>query len=90
MEPFVVWSKHMSILQTFEISDGSAVPQLLRPVYPGQFHNVKQNLFNVVIVADLSQTTALHFITNTMNMIIQRGFPFRFGVVPISETEAGQ
>lgn len=64
-------------------------PQLLAPVYPGQFHNVKQNLFNVVTVVDLSQSSTLNFIAGAVSNIIRRGFPFRFGIVPIVETEDG-
>ncbi|KAL5480943.1 KRE5 [Sanghuangporus weigelae] len=60
---------------------------LLRQLYPGQFHNVKQNLINVVLVADLSQTATLNFIAGPVNNIISRGFPIRFGVVPTVETE---
>ncbi|KAL5522625.1 hypothetical protein ACEPAG_8642 [Sanghuangporus baumii] len=60
---------------------------LLRQLYPGQFHNVKQNLINIVLVADLSQTATLNFIAGPVNNIISRGFPIRFGVVPTVETE---
>lgn len=59
-------------------------------MYPGQFPNVKLNLFNIVLVVDLSQTSSINFIAGAVNMIIQRGFPFRFGVVPLVETEQGE
>ncbi|KAF9027018.1 hypothetical protein BDZ89DRAFT_1102004 [Hymenopellis radicata] len=62
---------------------------LLRPVYPGQFHNVKLNLFNVVLLLDLSQPNALAFVSGAVKNIIDRNFPFRFGVVPSLETEDG-
>jgi UDP-glucose:glycoprotein glucosyltransferase len=58
-------------------------------MYPGQFPNIKLNLFNVVIVLDLSQTSALKLITGSISGIINRSFPIRFGVVPITETEEG-
>ncbi|KAF8069177.1 glycosyltransferase family 24 protein [Lyophyllum atratum] len=61
---------------------------LLRPVYHG-FPSVKLNLFNVVLVLDLSQTTSLSFIAGPMANIINRNFPLRFGVVPSAETEDG-
>lgn len=63
--------------------------QLLRPVYPGQFHSVRQNLVNVVLVVDLSKTSSLHFLAAPVNNIITRGFPIRFGVVPDVESEEG-
>ncbi|KAL6299204.1 glycosyltransferase family 24 protein [Sparassis latifolia] len=62
---------------------------LLRPMYPGQFPNVKANLFNVVLAVDLSRSSSLHFISTSVSNIISRSFPARFGIVPIVETEEG-
>ncbi|KAK0458728.1 UDP-glucose:glycoprotein glucosyltransferase-domain-containing protein, partial [Desarmillaria tabescens] len=66
-----------------------AISTLLRPLYPGQFHNIKRNIFNVVLVLDLSQTNALTFIGGAVANIIERSFPFRFGIVPSIESEDG-
>ncbi|KZT24849.1 glycosyltransferase family 24 protein [Neolentinus lepideus HHB14362 ss-1] len=63
---------------------------MLRPIYPGSYHNVKLNLWNVVLVMDLSQTSSLNFLSSTVSNIIQRNFPFRFGVVPAVESEEGK
>lgn len=54
------------------------------------FHNIKLNIYNVILVVDLSQPTALSFIAGPVSNIIERNFPFRFGIVPILETENGQ
>lgn len=51
---------------------------------------LKLNLFNVVLVLDLSRPANLVFVAGTMHSIIERGFPFHFGVVPIVETEDGK
>ncbi len=59
-------------------------------MYPGQLPNLKLNIFNVVVVADLSQSSALNFIAGAVSNIIQRNFPFRWGIVPIIETEEGE
>ncbi|KAF4586958.1 hypothetical protein EYR40_010976 [Pleurotus pulmonarius] len=64
--------------------------RLMHPTYPGMFHNIKLNIYNVILVVDLSQPTALSFITGPVSNIIERNFPFRFGIVPILETENGQ
>ncbi|KAF5378749.1 hypothetical protein D9615_006978 [Tricholomella constricta] len=61
---------------------------LLRPTYHG-FPSVRLNLFNIILVLDLSQTTSVSFIAGTMANIINRDLPFRFGVVPLTETEDG-
>lgn len=58
-------------------------------MYPGQFPNVKLNLFNIVLVLDLSNPDSLTFLGGAVRNIIDRNFPFRFGVVPIVETEDG-
>ncbi|KAJ3987860.1 glycosyltransferase family 24 protein [Lentinula detonsa] len=68
---------------------GASITGLLRPLFPGQFHMIKLNLFNVVLALDLSRPANLVFVAGTMHGIIERGFPFRFGVVPIVETEDG-
>lgn len=64
--------------------------QMMRPLYPGQFHHIKLNLLNVVLVLDLSQLSSLNFVANVVSNIINRGFPFRFGVVPMVESEDGE
>ncbi|KAJ7485860.1 glycosyltransferase family 24 protein [Mycena latifolia] len=68
---------------------GTSIHGLLRPLYPGQFHNIKRNLYNVVLVLDLSQPSSVQTITGAVASIIGRGFPFRFGVVPAAQSEDG-
>jgi UDP-glucose:glycoprotein glucosyltransferase len=58
-------------------------------MYPGQAPTVRRNMYNVIFIFDLAQPASLHFITNTLSMLIDRSFPVRFGIVPILETEAG-
>ncbi|KAH9024388.1 UDP-glucose:glycoprotein glucosyltransferase-domain-containing protein [Lactarius pseudohatsudake] len=62
---------------------------LLHPTYPGQAPTIRRNMFNVVFVFDLSRSASLHFITNTISMLIDRSYPIRLGIVPIVETEEG-
>ena len=61
--------------------------QLLRPLHPREFHNIKKNIFNIVTVLDLTNTNTLGFVSVTLMNLINRGYPFRFGFVPIIETE---
>ncbi|KII87653.1 glycosyltransferase family 24 protein [Plicaturopsis crispa FD-325 SS-3] len=63
---------------------------LQRQMYPGQFHQIRLNIFNVVVSVDLSQTSSLHFVAGTVSNIINRSFPFRWGIVPNVETTAGR
>lgn len=52
--------------------------------------SIKANLFNVVLILDLSKISALNFIGGPMTNIISRDFPLRFGLVPVVETEEGR
>ena len=58
-------------------------------MYPGALPGIKANLFNVVLVLDLSLTTSLNFISGPMSNILNRDLPIRFGVVPQVESEDG-
>ncbi|OCH94043.1 glycosyltransferase family 24 protein [Obba rivulosa] len=66
---------------------GSSLRILLRPMYPGSFPAVKQNLFNIVLATDLSHPAATSFVAVTVSNLINRNLPFRFGVVPLLETD---
>ncbi|KAG6876468.1 hypothetical protein C0992_012845 [Termitomyces sp. T32_za158] len=59
---------------------------LIRPMYHG-IPSIKYNVFNVIVVLDLSQMDSLAFVAGNMAGLISKGIPLRFGVVPISETE---
>lgn len=58
-------------------------------MYPGAMPSVRANLFNVVLVLDLSYTSNLNFISGPMSNIINRDLPLRFGIVPQVETLDG-
>ncbi|CAK5263208.1 unnamed protein product, partial [Mycena citricolor] len=66
------------------------IQTLLRPLYPGQFHQIKLNMFNIVLVLDLSSPASLNMITGAVANVVSRSFPLRFGIVPITETEDGK
>ena len=59
-------------------------------MYPGAMPSIKANLFNVVLVLDLSQISALNLIAGPVTNIINRDLPLRFGIMPIAETEDGR
>ncbi|KXN87330.1 UDP-glucose:glycoprotein glucosyltransferase [Leucoagaricus sp. SymC.cos] len=60
---------------------------LLQPMYPGMYPNVKHNLFNTILVMDLTQTSNVHLLATTVANIVNRGLPFRFGLVPMIDDE---
>lgn len=54
---------------------------VLRPMYPGQFPQVARNLFNIVLVLDLSSKASCAFISQDLWMLISR-VPLRWALVP--------
>ena len=58
-------------------------------MYPGAIPGVKANLFNVVLILDLSYISSLNFISGPMSNILNRDLPIRFGVVPQIESADG-
>lgn len=55
----------------------------LRPLYPGQFHTIRHNLWNLVLVLDMASISSLENIAGSISTMVQRGLPFRFGIVPM-------
>ena len=51
-------------------------------MYPGQLPNVRRNLFNAVLILDLSKTNNLQFVAGTVASLIERNIALRWGVVP--------
>ena len=56
-------------------------------MHPREFHSIKRNIFNIVTVLDLTNTNNLGFVSAAVMNLINRGYPFRFGLVPAVETE---
>lgn len=56
-------------------------------MHPREFHSIKKNILNVITVLDITNPNNLGFVSVTLLNLINRGFPFRFGLVPIIETE---
>jgi UDP-glucose:glycoprotein glucosyltransferase len=52
-------------------------------VYPGQFHSIRKNIYNLVFVVDYSLASSLDTIAGSISGMIRRGLPIRFGVVPM-------
>ncbi|KAK9346477.1 UDP-glucose:glycoprotein glucosyltransferase-domain-containing protein [Lipomyces starkeyi] len=63
------------------------ITAILEPHYPGQFHQIRKNIHNVVIPVDLNSLGDLFLISKHIRPLIQRGITVRFGLVPLVETE---
>ena len=60
---------------------------LLRPSYPGQLAQLRRNLFNIIFVLDLSQTSSHMLITEYIMAFVQRSMPLRMGLVPLLSSD---
>jgi UDP-glucose:glycoprotein glucosyltransferase len=57
-------------------------------MHPREFHSIKRNIFNIITVLDITNPNTLGFVSVTLMNLINRGYPFRFGLVPMIETES--
>ncbi len=68
-------------------SDASSSPepasQMMRTPFQGQLIPIKRNLWNVILVLDLSNKAHIAQISQTVKMLITRRVPIRFGLVPL-------
>jgi UDP-glucose:glycoprotein glucosyltransferase len=56
----------------------------MRPLYPGQLHQVRKNIHHVVFALDFSKKEDLTRLLEEIVMLIKRQVPIRFGIVGIA------
>ncbi|KAH9946426.1 glycosyltransferase family 24 protein [Epithele typhae] len=66
---------------------GNTLRIVLRQMYPGQFPSLKYNLWNAILAVDMSKLSSTHFISVTVQALINRGLAFHWGIVPLVETD---
>lgn len=52
-------------------------------MYPGQLPAVRRDIHNVVVPLDLTDHKSIEFAAETMQMLVKRNIPIRFGFVPL-------
>ncbi|KAG8807237.1 hypothetical protein FRC17_004564 [Serendipita sp. 399] len=62
------------------------IEQISMPIYPGSFHSIRLNLWNIILAVDLSNRESLIWIFQHVSNIIERKFPFRWGIIPLVDT----
>ncbi|KAF9429568.1 hypothetical protein BGZ94_010274 [Podila epigama] len=84
----VVWLNDLGTDNRY--SDWSSeLIEIVRPMYHGQFHQVRFNLISSLFVLDLSSPQALELVSLELPNYIQRLIPFRFGVLPLVKSDSG-
>ncbi|KAL0092862.1 glycosyltransferase family 24 protein [Phycomyces blakesleeanus] len=56
---------------------------LLKPTYPGQLRTIRRNIYNLLMVENLSSHAALTRLKNEVLEMVKRGTPIRFGLLPV-------
>ncbi|KAK9475337.1 UDP-glucose:glycoprotein glucosyltransferase-domain-containing protein [Dipodascopsis tothii] len=64
----------------------TSLSMLLRPHYPGQFHNIRRRIHTVVVPVDLTAAADLFSVVNHVGMVADRGVALMFGLVPFVDT----
>ncbi|KAI8384821.1 UDP-glucose:glycoprotein glucosyltransferase-domain-containing protein [Radiomyces spectabilis] len=60
---------------------------MLRPVYPGQLRAIRRNVYNLLMIEDLSTLTSLNRIKDDIQHMIKQGTPIRFGIMPLVDAD---
>lgn len=58
---------------------------MLKPVFPGQLHPIRRNVFNLILVEDLSRVESLNRVVNEIQGFIKRLIPVHFGIVAVNK-----
>lgn len=74
------------VIPFLHCSGADTVDQVLQ-AYPGSMPNVRRNLFNIVLVLDLRQSSNIQLIGTLVYNVVSKGLPYRFGLVPLIENE---
>ena len=59
----------------------------MRPLYPGQLHQLRKNIHHVVFALDFSKKEDLIRLVEEIIMLIKRQVPIRFGIVALAPGE---
>ncbi|KFX85768.1 hypothetical protein V490_09425 [Pseudogymnoascus sp. VKM F-3557] len=64
------------------------VRTLLQGGYPGQLPQVRKDLFNLVFPVDLSNLQDVELVVTQLSGFVKRALPLRFGLVPLTNSNA--
>ncbi|KAF8477194.1 UDP-glucose:Glycoprotein glucosyltransferase-domain-containing protein [Kalaharituber pfeilii] len=72
-ERYQAWSTSIEILQ--------------RRVFPGQLHQLRKNLYHLVLPLDLTAKEDVSILVEQLIMFVQKKIALRFGIVPLAKSE---
>jgi UDP-glucose:glycoprotein glucosyltransferase len=60
----------------------------MQRTYPGQLPSIRRNIHHLVVPIDFSDMVDVQIVVGTIQTLIKRTVPVRFGLVPITKTAA--
>jgi UDP-glucose:glycoprotein glucosyltransferase len=60
--------------------------QFLQRTFPGQIPSVRRDAFNAIVPIDFSQPQSAKLVVETIQSVIKRKVPLRWGIVPVPST----
>ncbi|KAF2478130.1 UDP-glucose:glyco protein glucosyltransferas-like protein [Lindgomyces ingoldianus] len=68
----------------------SAVTALLQRTYPGQLPSVRRDIHNAILPVDFTSNDEVFTVVETIQGMVKRGIPIRWGLVPKAKTAASE
>lgn len=64
------------------------IQALLQRTYPGQLPSVRRDIHNAIVPVDFAAKDNVYVVVETVLSLIKRNIPIRWGLVPITKTQA--
>ncbi|KAI8978045.1 UDP-glucose:glycoprotein glucosyltransferase-domain-containing protein [Pilobolus umbonatus] len=80
--PFVIWWNDLEKDSRYK-SWPTDVYAIFQPIYPGQLHSIRKNLYNLLFIEDLATEKSLNRVINEIQPMIQRLLPVHVGLVAV-------
>ncbi|KAI8890404.1 glycosyltransferase family 24 protein [Backusella circina FSU 941] len=77
---FIVWWNDLEKDNRYKMWPSNLM-ELLKPTYPGQLHTIRKNIYNLLMIEDLSRVNSLSRVILEIRNMVGRNIPIRFGMV---------
>jgi UDP-glucose:glycoprotein glucosyltransferase len=85
-DPLVFWWNNLEKDRRYK-GWPESLRELMRPVYPGQLHSIRKNVFSVIFLLDLTNTKHFQYL-DSIFLFIERNVPLRFGFAQVAYDDA--
>ncbi|KAE8147538.1 UDP-glucose:Glyco protein glucosyltransferase-domain-containing protein [Aspergillus avenaceus] len=81
----IIWLNDLEKDAKYESWPGE-LEAFLRPTFPGQLPPVRRDANNIVIPVDLTDAEDMNLIVKTVQVLVKRKIPVRFGLIPTASS----